>query len=285
MCLRSGLASRKDSLLPPLLGEGRLVDFGSRCSHLRVSSANKLMHCDGIHVRSDGVEVNLDRIQPSTRKLMSQSFDRNRNRQANGSERKPLARRESCHASSDAICTQLLEAAVRCFSAQGLHTTTMDEIAQEASFSIGTLNRASNDNEELLHSFLDHSLAALIASCCALDADRDPLCQLRCVGQVIADLISRQQALKPVWIELLRHKTTRDRLSRLCAMACRHLSEDLQADAHDRKLDVISSELTVDTMLAILWGCLLSKADPDYSPSERFADAWCAFEAGLQVDT
>ena len=59
------------------------------------------------------------------------------------------------HASEETRKTQLLEAAKRCFAAQGYHETTIDDIVHEAGLSKGALYWYFKSKEELLDNLCD----------------------------------------------------------------------------------------------------------------------------------
>ncbi len=90
---------------------------------------------------------------------------------------------------------EIIEAAVTVFAEKGFHRTTVEDIAAEAEFSVGTLYNFFKSKDELYQSMIDYHFIQLSDEAMAvLDQATDPIDFLRKYMQLRIDLCYKYEA-------------------------------------------------------------------------------------------
>ena len=196
-----------------------------------------------------------------------------------------LTRRGSRHASPETRRTQLLDAAIRCFSEQGYYGTTVDAVANEAGLSKGSLYRFFDSKDDLLMAIVDEWAARAEERWASWKDDPNPLLQLREYGHLLMDQMATHRALVPIWLEFFRHEAPREHMRRMYASARQRLAAGVRAGVRAGQLRDVAPTQAADAIMALLEGiAILAAADPDFDIKRRFAGAWSVLEAGLVKD-
>lgn len=86
---------------------------------------------------------------------------------------------------SDARPGELRNAALKLFAVHGYSGTTIEDIAQAAGVTVGTIYRYFKDKEALLHAIVDWAAAEPFLDLAAAQVGKDPHHRLRLLGQAI----------------------------------------------------------------------------------------------------
>lgn len=114
---------------------------------------------------------------------------------------------------------EILQAAETCFSRQGFHQTTIQDVIRESGLSAGCIYGHFTSKEELIQAIGESRHARDSVLLAASDPDQDPLQSLRAIARAFLGDLQKEQGLRArrvalqLWAEALRDDVVRDQVT------------------------------------------------------------------------
>jgi AcrR family transcriptional regulator len=185
------------------------------------------------------------------------------------------------HAAPEARRAQILDAALRCFAARGLHAATMDDIARAAGLSKGALYFRFRSKEEIVFALFGAYEAAIFAEW-EREADVPALEALRRAGEFTLATLVESRVLIDLWTEFLRDQRARRRLAGLYQRSRALLAERVRRGVARGELRPCEPIHVAAAFTALVEGLLVQAlADPEFDPRAAWPEAWALVERGI----
>ena len=187
---------------------------------------------------------------------------------------------------------EILLAAETCFSRQGFHQTTIQDVIRESGLSAGCIYGHFTGKEELIQAIGEsrhaHDSVLLAAKDADKDADQDPLHGLRAIARAFLGDLQKEQGLRArrvalqLWAEALRDDVVRDQVTsgirKPIALIVDLLRRGQRAGAIDR---AIQPRAAARAMVAMFQGFVLQRLWGETVSTSEAMHAFDIFLAGL----
>ena len=201
---------------------------------------------------------------------------------ASGSGRRP--RRQAPAAERRA---QILAAALRCFSAKGYHSATMDDLAREAGLSKGSLYWHFASKQEVFLALCGaYTLELLQAWQDEASAHEGGVVELiRRVGELTLERVLEQEELLSAWAQFIVHREAQEQFAAIYRASRAVLGGWMREGAAAGEL---RGDLDPDGLAAAatagLEGLLIQRVvDPAFDVRGGWRAWWAVFERGVQA--
>lgn len=178
---------------------------------------------------------------------------------------------------------QILDAALRCFSASGYHAASMDDLVRASGLSKGSLYWHFESKEEVFLALVDRFLEDYFADWDALEDGGRPLFE---VIAAVCELALRRATGEPgmlrAWVEFLAHPAARARYADAYRRSRAQLMGLLEQAMERGELKRQSVPAVSSLLIAATEGILLqASVDPDYDPLADWSGVVAALRGGL----
>lgn len=185
------------------------------------------------------------------------------------------------HESPEVRRAQILEAALHCFGAKGLHAAKVDDIVKASGLSKGAIYWHFGSKDEIFLALFDSFEEELFAEWAELESD-DCLETLRRVGETTLTRLLAMRSLLEAWTEFLRHPTSRRRMANTYAHSRERIAASLRSGIERGQIRACDPEKIAGALTALIEGLLLQAlADPGYDPLAVWPAAWEMATRGL----
>ena len=177
---------------------------------------------------------------------------------------------------------QILEAALTCFGAKGLHAARMDDIVLASGLSKGAIYSYFASKEEIFEALFAIFEQELFSEWEELP-EGDALESLRQVGEIALSRLLEMRPLLDAWTEFLRHPALRARMADAYRHSRARLAETVRGGIAAGQLRDCNPEHVAAALTALVEGLLLQAfADPSYDPMAAWPTAWEMAARGLR---
>ncbi|MGK0270054.1 MAG: TetR/AcrR family transcriptional regulator [Cocleimonas sp.] len=187
------------------------------------------------------------------------------------------------HVSPEIRRTELLNAAIKCFSASGYTATTIDHIAKQAGLSKGSIYRFFKSKDDVLLAMLDkydNDIDKLLLE--NLSTLEDPLEILRLMIRVTLEYFSKQHGMERVWPEFQYQPCASEKYKIMYDEARIMVEEVIQVGIDSGRFYEHPIQSITDTIFAFHEGLIdISIFDNDFDMLKRFDEAWPIIARGI----
>lgn len=192
-------------------------------------------------------------------------------------------RRGTAHAPAEQRRTQILDAAVRCFAKSGYERATMDDVAESAGLSKGSLYRFFESKDEILLSLFEHFEARIGSAFEPSQPTGTALATLRRYTQAAIELLGSPADLTDLWAEFFAHRGSRARMSDVYERSRRRIAATIRAGIDSGEIRDLDPMDAATAVLAALEGLVLQGlVDPRFDALRRWPGVWGTLESGLR---
>ena len=185
------------------------------------------------------------------------------------------------HAAPEVRRAQILQAALQCFSKQGFHGTSMDDIVRATGLSKGALYWHFKSKDEIFLALFDAYEDALFAAWEAADQG-NALEALGRDGEITITRLMETRLFLDAWTEFLRHPTARRRFARVYERSRAHLASTVRRGVRRGEIRRCNPDHVAAVMTAVVEGLLIQAfVDPQFDPRLAWPTAWDICARGL----
>jgi AcrR family transcriptional regulator len=179
---------------------------------------------------------------------------------------------------------QILRAALRCFSRDGFHVATMDDLAREAGLSKGSLYWHFRSKEEVFAALCGAWSLELFAACQALAASHRGgyVALIGRVGTLSIERIAARGDLLRAWTEFIVHPAVRQRFAAIYRASREQLAGWIRAGIDAGEIRPLDPEGVAASATAAIEGLLIQQAvEPAFDAVRHWEVSWQVFARGI----
>jgi AcrR family transcriptional regulator len=188
------------------------------------------------------------------------------------------------HASSEARRAQILVAALRCFSENGYHEATMDDVAREAGLSKGSLYWHFKSKAEVFAGLSDAYALELVQAWDGLAASHEGgvIDLMGRIGEVSIETLAAHGELLRAWAEFIVHREVQESFADIYRESRRRLAGWIQQGIGAGELRPADPESLAASLTALIEGLLIQTlVDPAFDVRRHWRVGWDAFARGI----
>ena len=183
---------------------------------------------------------------------------------------------------------EILQAAETCFSRQGFHQTTIQDVIRESGLSAGCIYGHFTSKEELIQAIGESRHARDSVLLAAKNADQDPLQSLRAIARAFLGDLQKEQGLRArrvalqLWAEALRDDVVRDQVTSGIREPIALIVDLLRRGQRSGTIDrAIQPRAAARAMVAMFQGFVLQRLWAETVSTAEAMHAFDIFLAGL----
>ncbi len=200
----------------------------------------------------------------------------------------PAPRTSRKHASAEERRSQIIEAALGCFSARGFHATTMDHVAVASGLSKGSLYWHFESKEDVFLALFDHLAEEIFGrfDAAAEAGDSNVLALLEREFALFLGRFGAERKLLLAWAEFLSHPRGRERMAAIYRLSREKFGELIRLGIERGELRPLPAEGMAAALTGTIDALVLQAAiDPEFDLGEHVGTLWEILRRGVAADS
>ncbi len=189
------------------------------------------------------------------------------------------------HATPEKRRAQILEAALRCFASRSYHEVRMDDLAEAAGLSKGSLYWHFRSKEEVYLALFDAFVDAVFAAWTREEAQASSaLDALEREARGLIDQWQQQREFLGAWIQFFAHPRARERFASLYRASRERLARVIARGIAEGEIRDVPVAGAAAYLTGALEGMLLQAlVDPEFALEAHWPAAWSMIAHGLRT--
>jgi len=168
---------------------------------------------------------------------------------------------------------QILEAAASCIAEKGFHAATMDDLAQAAGLSKGSLYWHFKSKDDVFLALCDAVATSTFEAWDAREGEGSTFERFDTVVLQTLEQGSQLLELRPVWTEFFTHRSCRDRIAELYRAMRWRLAEAFERDGAEGRPLRGSPTAAAALLVGVIEGLgLQAMVDPEFDLKSHWVD-------------
>ena len=188
------------------------------------------------------------------------------------------------HETPEVRRTQILSAALTCFSNSGFHGASMEKIAKTAGLSKGALYWHFKNKNDLFLGLFDLFISETFDAWSKIERTH-VLSILNQQGELVLNRLLESRALLDVWLEFLSHRDASEKMSMAYASSREMIAHLLLEGMQKGEIRTVNAIAFSGMFTAMIEGLLVQALlDSDFDPRPAWAEGFGVFARGLLPD-